>query len=182
MKRLLLILAAMALCLTGCSTSGTESDSVPAETVAVYQALPLPDLYIEVPDGYQTTSSEFYEEYYVKDDASIIVTEDTSGAPYTSSKDYSITALSQYRSMTHSLELIGDDQVMAGSYGVAILEFRYTLDEKDEKWFTSMVGYMTDGNSMFILTCKSNSETYDSHREEFLSVLRSPAIIKTPGA
>lgn len=175
--RLIAALAACAVLLTGCSgISGvTDKTEETQETRNVYLSLPLPDLFVEIPEDYQETSSEFYDKYYIKDDASIIITEDKEKGASMSAQEYRIDAINQYEGMTHSLEMIGSDTLTASYLNVEILEFTYTLAE-DMPPLTSMVGFTSDGNSVFILTCKCPSEHYDEHRDEFLSVLQSVRI------
>lgn len=166
------------LLLTGCAvTSDTNSQPV-EETIISYKALPLPDLFIDVPENYQKTSSEFYEEYYICDDASIIITQDTREAKYISAYDYSIKALREYQDMTSSVELLNNEAVKTnGASNVQTLEFNYMIGEGDNSAkLTCLVGYLTDGTSMYIITCKSNTDTYQSHREEFFSVMHSAMI------
>lgn len=167
------------LTLSGCDTAQTDPSAETQESIAVFRALPLPDLYVEIPEGYETTSSAGYEEYYVKDDASIIVTEDTSQTFFSSAYDYAISALRQYEEMTHTLSNPETEVVYAGKQAVQTLSFTYTLDEEDTYPLTTLIGYVTDGSSMYILTCKSAADTFDTHRGEFLSVLQSISLIKS---
>lgn len=155
-----------------------EKDSAPEETYVVYQALPLPDLFINVPENYQKTSSQAYQEYYICDDASIIVTEDTRQERYTSAYDYSVTALKEYENMTASLNYLDNETLSTGCiYKMQTLEFEYTLTkEADATKMSCLAGYMTDGKSMYIITCKSSSATYPSHKNEFLQVMQSAVI------
>lgn len=178
MKQILAILAAAALLLTGCSPAQTDSSN-PQETVVVYKKLPLPQLSVDIPEQYTSTSTDFYEEFYVNADASIIITEDTSQGRYDSAKEYSIEALTKYQNATEELKVIGDGVVYAGSIAVYYLEFTYTMGEGENAITkTTLAGFMTDARSMFIITCKCDPENYDSHREEFLSVMQSAVIIR----
>jgi hypothetical protein len=179
MKKISALLAVCVLFLTGCNTMVTDSNSSEQEeTVNVYQALPLPDLLLDIPDSYETTSSQYYEEYYISGDASIIVTEDTADAPYSSSYDYAISALVEYRNTTSSLELLDNGVVYAGGIAVQTLEFTYTIGEgEDCITKTCMVGYLTNTNTMYIITCKSDVDTYEEHHAEFTSVMQSVALL-----
>ncbi len=177
MKKILAFLMAFAVLLTGCTLSGKESsESEPEKNI--YKALPMPELYLEIPEDYTVTSSDFFEEYYVKDDASIIVTEDTAG-PFENLHDYTITALVKYQEMASELEVLHQDKIETRAAAVEYLEFTYTIGEgEDAVSRTTMVGYCTDTQSMYIITCKCDVETYDQHREEFLQVLSSVAYVK----
>ncbi len=177
MKRLSALLLAGCFSLCGCNTASTADSAL--ETQAVYKALPLPELYLEIPERFAITSSDFYEEYYICEDASIIITQDVSNAPYSSVYDYATSALKEYQSITTELEVTHDELVYAGGIGIQTLEFIYTIGEgEDALKKACMTGYLTDTNSMYIITCKSDVETYDSFREDFLSVITSAAYVR----
>ena len=135
---------------------------------------------VEIPENYQKTSSQAYKEYYISGDASIIITEDTRQEHYDSAYDYSITALNEYEEVTSSLNYLNSEVLSTGSSAkVQTLEFEYTLtDEPDATKMSCLAGYMTDGASMYIITCKSSSATYPSHKNEFLQVMQSAVISK----
>lgn len=176
-KRIFALLTAGMLLLTGCNASGSKNEE-PLQTMIVYQALPLPEIYMEIPERFETTSSEFYEKYYICEDASIIVTEDKNG-PFSSAYDYSITALVQYKEVTHSLDVISEDVFSAKNCDVQLLEFNYTLGEDDAVKKTTMIGFISDGDSMYLITCKSDTDTYESYRNDFMSVMKSVMLTKT---
>lgn len=175
--RILAVMASAMLLLTGCSRTEKETE-LPEETVIVYQALPLPEIYMDIPENYEATSSQFIEEFYIYEDASIIVTEDTSG-PYSSMYDYAISALVQYEQVANDVRYTSDEVVEAKNCNVQVLEFNYTLGEDNAVKKSAMVGYASDGESIFIITCKSDTDTYESHRNEFMTVMRSVMMTRT---
>lgn len=173
MKRITALLLAGMLCLTGCSTP-EQTENISETEPLMFKALPLPDLYVEVPERFSTTSSQFYEEYYICKDASIIVTQDTENPPYPSVEDYSVKALNEYKSVTQDLEFINSEMIYAGNSAVQTMEFNYTLSNDTgsvEK--ACLVGYMTNTESMYIITCKSDVDTYQEYREDFMRVIQS---------
>lgn len=178
LKKLILVSVLFLLLLSGCTTA--ETDSQPEEPIMMYQKLALPDLIISIPENYQTTSSKAYEEYYICEDASIIITEDTAQPYYSSAYDYAVSALNEYEKITSSLEFLGNETLDSGcDYKIQTMEFNYTLGEGEQRpALTCLVGYLTDSASMYIITCKSNTETYSSHREEFRQVLQSAVIAR----
>lgn len=178
MKRLIALLTVCTLCFTGCSAQDTQ-ESTAETTVPVYKALPLPELYVEVPEHFETTSSDFYEEYYICEDASIIITQDRAGAPYSSIYDYATSALAEYQKVTSELELMNMEIVQSDKVAVQVMEFSYTIgDEEASISKTCMVGYLTDTDSMYIITCKSDHGTYETFRDDFLTVITSAAFVK----
>ncbi len=177
MKKLALLLA-MCLCCVGCSKKEPDEDS--SSVQAVYKALPLPDLYLEIPENFQTTSSQFYEEYYVDKDASVIVTEDTEGAPYSSVEDYANNALLKYQEITTELTVLNNEILYAGTTAVHTLEFTYSVPAEDGSQIskTCLVGYLTDTQSMYIITCKSDVDTYSDFRDDFVSIVTSASFVE----
>ena len=173
--RLLCCLCLGAMLLTGCGAKKTESEPT---QIPVYEALPLPDIKLDIPEGYEATSSELCETFYVKDDASIIITEDKNG-PFDSTYDYSITALRQYQQVATTVEVLSNEAFDCVNAPLQTLEFRYTLGDNAEADMTVLAGYVTDGESMFIVTCKSNTTTYAQHRDEFFTVMRSLMVTTT---
>lgn len=183
LKLCLCVLAGCALCLSGCHADPDLSEiqeNPGTQEFVTYKALPLPDLFLDLPEQYDTKSSRFYEEYYICEDASIIVTEDTRQAQYSSNYDYAVDALQEYQDMTSSLEMRSSEAITTNrGTSVQTLEFDYTIGDGEEAVrLTCLAGYLTDGNSMYIITCKSNTDTYERHREEFFSVIRSAVISK----
>lgn len=178
MKRLTALLMVCAVCFAECGTQEAQN-SVEETQESIFKALPLPKLYLEIPERFSTTSSEFYEEYYICDDASIIVTEDTKDAPYKSVYDYSVSALVEYQNITTEFELLHEELIEAGPIGVQVMEFNYGIGEGDSIIRkTCMVGYLTDSDSMYIITCKSDTDTYEGFRDDFISVLSSAAFVQ----
>ena len=163
----------------GCAETA-EKPEEPLETVIMYQTLPLPDLIVSIPDNYQKTSSKAYKEYYICEDASIIITEDTREKRYTSAYDYSVSALKEYQKLFPHLEYISSETLSTNeNYIVQTTEFNYTLGEGEEATNLSCIaGYMTDGNSMYIITCKCHADTYEKHKNEFIQTMQSCAIAK----
>ncbi|MBD5143253.1 MAG: hypothetical protein HDT22_06545 [Ruminococcus sp.] len=161
--------------ITGCNVADSQETE---NKINSYKALPLQNLFVDIPENYQKTSSEFYQEYYICDDASIIITEDTREKQYISAYDYSVQALLEYRNMTSSLELLSSDAIPSNQdFTIQTLEFNYTIgDDDDSAKLTCFVGYLTEGSSMYIITCKANTDTYQNHKEEFLSVMHSAVI------
>ena len=171
-RRFIPLLLAALLSLTGCAAGANgETTAETQETMIVYKALPLPDLTVNIPEGYEETSSRFYDKFYIKDDATIIITEDNEKGDMPP-RDFSVDALTQYQKLTNSLEMIGDSTTLAGDQIVQILEFTYTIEAGDQP-ISTMVGYSTDGRTMYIITCKCDAENYTAHREEFLTVIQS---------
>ncbi len=172
-------LTAAALLLTGCSVQipGFPQEESEPE-IAVYNQLPLPALFADIPQTFTETSSEQIDKFYVCDDASIIFMEDPN--PCNDLYAYAISALVEYQKLATSEETIDDAVIQGNSHTVQTLEFIYSLGEEgDGPTLHAIVGFISDGASVFTVTCKSEVDTFESHREEFLTTLRSVRIDRT---
>ena len=162
------------LTMTGCD-SQPDQEEIPS--FPVFKDLPLPDVFAEIPENYQAVSSGTYQKYYTYEDASIIFTEDTSKTNYYSAYEYSIQALKSYQELTDTVDFIENEKLFSSDgYAIETLEFQYSLDH--ENTITALTGYFTDGKVMYIITCKSNADTYQNHKEEFIQVMHSASIVR----
>ncbi len=176
MVKKIALLLAMCLCCAGCSKEGTEDSS---SAVEVYVALPLPDLFVEIPEHFETTSSQYYEEYYVCEDASVIITEDPNG-PYSSVEDYVTRALVKYQEIADEVILHHNEILYAGTSAVHTLEFTYSIPAEDGTSITKtcFAGFLTDTQSMYIITCKPDPDTYEKYRTDFVNIATSVSFVQ----
>ncbi len=165
---------AIALLLYGCGE--VVEDSSAESVIEVYLALPLPDLSIKVPENFTATSSEYYEEYYICDDASIIITSTSDDAPYSSAASYAETAIAAYKELATSFTLVAEETYVSGHYTVKSLEFTYQIGE-DSELMHCVTGYLTDSATMYIITCKSLDRTFADYYDSFVEVLETATVI-----
>ncbi|MDE5565102.1 MAG: hypothetical protein K2I93_08085 [Oscillospiraceae bacterium] len=90
-----------------------------------------------------------------------------------------ISALLEYQKVANEVEVITSEPVRVKNCSVHLLEFRYTLGEDNAADMTCLAGFATDGSSMYIITCKSNTSTYSLHHDEFYTVMQSVMMTAT---
>jgi hypothetical protein len=176
MKRILLCIAtALMLCAVSCGEKQSESqtdDESSIETVMI--PLEMPDIDISIPEDYEETSTENNSTVYVRNDASIIVNSDEFTEEYQTLDEYVSYAESIYRTYSDNVEILGNDERNGGH----ITEFIYSLNSENGVFSKyCMVAYFTDGEKIYIVTCKADSDTYSDYRDEFLDVIDSVNII-----
>ena len=176
MKRSLCLLTAACMLLP---CAGCAAPEEPAAEIDVYQALPLPDLFLSIPEGFEKTSSEMIEEYYIKDDATIIATEDV-GVNGNDLHGYAINALREYERVATEVSNTVDSYIETPYSVVQTLEFDYALGEDGGLKLHCLVGYLTDNVNVYIITCKSQQDTFEQYREDFMTVLSSARIEHAP--
>lgn len=160
-----LCLCTAILCCGGCNDS-TQSESEPP---AIIGQLELPDgLQFTVPDGFSAQSSDMYEEYYVKDDASIIITEEPLEAGYDTAKAYADRAIEQYTAATDTFTLLANAPLDRTDADGRTLEFSYTISVSDHTFsFCSLTGYLLTEDTAYIITCKAKEETFAAYKPAF---------------
>lgn len=159
--------------LCGCGGDTASSSELPA----LIGQLALPEgLEFSVPEGFSAQSSEMYEEYYVKDDASIIITEEPLEAAFSTAQSYADRAVEQYEQATDSFSLIARTPMeYTGAEGVT-LEFSYTISVDTHQFaFHSLTGYLLTEDTAYIITCKAKEETFAAYRSAFADCIADAA-------
>lgn len=181
MKKIMTV--SIAICLSailfcGCSSENKESDNT-QDSIALEVMFPLdmPDIDITIPDSYQVTSTESNSTVYVKDDASIIVNEDSLADSNTTLEQYVEYAISTYETYSDKVEVLSNESINAKDTDGTLLEFIYSL-ETENGIFSKycMTAFFADGDKVYLVTCKADTDTYTSYREEFLNVVESVKI------
>lgn len=172
-----IITAAAALCIAaacfaGCSDKKSEADD--SSIIEVMVPLEMPDINISIPEDFEETSTESNETVYVRDDASIIVNSDVFTEAYDTPEEYVEYAIETYKTYSDEFEIISREKINAADNEGELLEFTYSLNT-DNGVFSKycMVAYFSDGEKMYLVTCKADVDTYMGYREDFLCVIAS---------
>ncbi len=160
-----------------------ESSLLPAEGTQ-YMLIPsaMPErIRLIPPAGFTETSSDYYEKYYIKDDASVIVT----GEPLTiygmDAEHYSQSVLEQYKSTVEGFELLNQEDIIVSDAACKLMEFQYSITGVDqERKMQCLTAITVKDDYVYIITCKSNVNTYLSYREEFRHTIESINILPPP--
>lgn len=165
--------AMLVLCLAGCGVkeNNTESStSIESSIPEIMIPLEMPDIDISIPDGYEKTSTENNSTVYIKDDASIIVNSDVFTENYKTLGEYVDYAVDTYRNYSDKVDILNQEEHNCGE----LLEFIYSLNTENGVFSKyCMTAYFSDGEQIYLVTCKADVDTYESFRDEFLSVIDS---------
>lgn len=174
MKKILTLLAAFGLlvaCLSGCG--GKKADSSETDESSIMEIiipLEMPDIDISIPEDYEETSTENNSTVYIKNDASIIVNSDVFTDNYKTLDEYVEYAASTYSSFSDGLEILSREERNNGR----LMEFIYSLESENGVFSKyCMTAYFTDGEQLYLVTCKADVDTYENYRDEFLNVIDS---------
>lgn len=178
MKRIFAVLSALcmtAFCFAGCFEKKEDSAlSDDSSVIEIMIPLEMPDINISIPEDYEETSTDSNDTVYVKDDASIIVNSDIFTDSYGTVSEYAAFALETYKTYSDSVEIIAQEQKTVAATDGELLEFIYSLNTENGVFSKyCMVAYFSDGEKMYLVTCKADTDTYESYREEFISVINS---------
>ena len=162
-------------------TPAEETTAPPAVTREIIVASKMPErISMDIPAGFSETSSDFYDCYYIREDASIITTGEEKSVPVRLS-DYSDSVLKQYQDTADGFELESDQNLQIGGKEARVFEFRYDIGKgENARRMRCMSGVFVDGHGVFIVTCKSRYETYGAYRDDFVKTVQSVKIAPEP--
>lgn len=153
--------------------SSAEDSAAETEPVVVPSTMP-GSIHVTPPAGFSETSSPYYDKYFVKDDASIIITGEKLAIDGIYTDEYVQSVKAQYEKTASDYELLAEDNLTVSGAQATILEFTYAIvGENVRQDMTCMTGIAVKGRNAYIITCKSRSETYAGYRDTFRSFIKS---------
>ena len=164
-------------------TAGTESS---AESLADTEMLVIPDsmpegISFSIPEGFTETSSRFYQKYYVKDDASIIVTGEQMEFGVPNVNDYTQKVLAQYEETAEDFQLTSDEEFTVSGTPAHLLEFTYAISgDETRQEFGCTTAIMIYDDRSYLITCKSRIENYANYREYFRMMMNTVQLTDVP--
>ncbi|MBQ8922261.1 MAG: hypothetical protein IJ060_08905 [Oscillospiraceae bacterium] len=181
-KTLVVMLAALlALVMLGgivvrIRNSGKSSGKDESSTIELTQAIIIPsempvNISIPIPAGFSETSSETFDKYYVRDDATIIITGETFPVQAKPLDEYTQSVLAQYEKSIDDFRLINNTEYDSGA-PCRVLEFTYALIGEDARQdYQCITAVLIKDNCSYIVTCKSKKENFDAYRGVFLMMI-----------
>ncbi|MBQ4346262.1 MAG: hypothetical protein IJC75_03910 [Oscillospiraceae bacterium] len=188
MRRLhaILLSAAIAFGCTGCMTNPDQSSLAEPESSASDSIILIPsalpeNFTITLPPGFTATSSAAYEEYYILNDASIIISDDPIAISGERLEHYTAQIKEVYEQTADDYRLQDESTVTINGTNAVILEFSYALiGENARQDLQAMVAVMLHHDVAYVITCKSKAETYLQYRGMFRSAIDSIEIETPP--
>lgn len=185
MRALLLCMLLICCTFTGCisnpdlSSLSNEESSLSDGVILIPTALP-EYFTITIPEGFQTTSSAAYDEYYILDDASIIITDDPIAISGERLEDYMAKVKSIYEQTADCYALISEENPTINDVEASILEFSYAIvGENKQQDMQCMVAVLLHHDVAYVITCKSLAQNFPLYRGTFRSCIES-IVIETP--
>ncbi|HBI84853.1 MAG TPA: hypothetical protein DDX71_00985 [Ruminococcus sp.] len=153
--------------------STAESSVTETEPAVVPSTMPS-SIAVTPPAGFSETSSPYYDKYFVKDDASIIITGEKLAIDGIRTSEYVTNVKSQYEKTASDYELLGEENLTVSGAQTTILEFNYAIVGDDVRQdMTCMTGVAVKGRNAYIITCKSKHATYAGYRDIFREFIKS---------
>lgn len=167
------LMAALLSISTGC---GSKSESLHDESSVTEVMIPLrmPDINFTVPEGFVSDSSEYNSQFYVRDDASIIINSDKFTEQYSTADEFADYALTVYESYCSRMTVNSREKIDVNGIEMTLIEYTYEIDsENGTLSMTNMVGFFADEECPYLITCKSLTDTYEANRSDFLNTVKS---------
>ncbi len=179
-----LMIGALAASIRNKNSKPQNSSSVTDEMfqdVIIPSEMPV-NISVPIPAGFQETQSERYDKYYIREDASIIITGEELAIHGQKLADYTNnTVLRQYEKSADDFHLISNTDYASGA-PCRILEFTYALIGEDVRQdYQCITAVLLKDDYVYIVTCKSKKETFFAYRGVFLSMIGKISIAdRTP--
>ncbi len=158
--------------------AGSSAELIPDQTQIVIVPSEMPSrISLQVPPGFTETASEYYEKYYVKNDASIIITGEKITITGALLEDYVSDIKAQYERTADAWQLQQEEMRTINGVPCVILEFTYAIigdNVRQDMGCTTAV--MLKDDRAYIVTCKSRAETYAAYVAQFRSAISSIVI------
>ncbi len=151
--------------------SASESSTIElAQAIIVPSEMPV-NISIPIPAGFSETSSDYYDKYYIRDDASIIITGEELPVQGKTLDEYTDNVLKQYGNSVDEFRLINNTEYESGA-PCRLLEFTYALiGENVRQDFQCITAVLLKNNCSYIVTCKSKQENFNVYRGVFLNMI-----------
>ncbi len=188
MRRLTAVLLCAAFCFgcTGCIsnpdfTSSSEAESSLDDGIVLIPT-GLPEYFdITIPAGFTATSSAAYEEYYIFNDASIIITDDPIAISGERLENYAEKVKEIYEQTADNYLLLNEAKETINGTEAVLLEFSYALIGADKKQdLQAMVCIMLHHDVAYVVTCKSKAENFMQYRAGFRNAINTIEIETPP--
>ncbi|HAG14116.1 MAG TPA: hypothetical protein DCG49_09675 [Ruminococcus sp.] len=132
---------------------------------------------IQVPPGFTETASAYYDKYYVKDDASVIVTGEELANYNENTASYTEQVKAQYAATADEYELLSEKTFENSDTTVSQLVFTYSIvGENKTAHMKCMTAIAVKDCFVYIITCKSSADTFGKYDMQFDSMIHSISI------
>lgn len=181
MKKLCIIpalLSVLIFMLFGCETVPNASKGNSEIMIPLYQ----PDISFSIPEKFSQTSTEKNNTAYICDNASVIVNQDYLTEKVSGLHAYVSYSKELYQKITDKYSEINQEESEINGMNRIITEFNYDINGKNNSTLsmTCLVGFYSDPvnkpNNVYIVTCKSDSESYPDFKNDFLNIIESVSL------
>ncbi len=168
------LISVLIFMLCGCETVPNTSSGNSEIMLPLFE----PDIDFSIPDSFSATSTESNNTAYICDNASIIVNEDYLSESVSSLNAYVAYSKELYQSITDKYTEINQEEININGLKGIVTEFDYEINGKNDVLSMScIVGFFNDQinnpSTVYVITCKSDSESYPDFRDSFIDTIRS---------
>lgn len=177
MKKIVILLFSLSFLLnfTACTSENSSSaEDISSPENEIIEALPFPDIKLSIPSDYETTSSNYIDEFYKKGNASVIVTSKKISDSQKDMDSIVYDALYQYNEIADNLTEVSNEIFEINGCEARIAEIRYSImGETDTLSMSCCFGFIIGENSLYIITCSVPTDEYSNYSDEFKEIIQS---------
>lgn len=173
MAAVVLLIAGMSWLKGGSETAEESSspDSDISEIIVVPAEMP-GGITLDIPAGFEETSSAYYDKYYVKNDASIIVTGEELTDYSMNGERYIEEVKKQYEQSAPDFKISSEDTFQVSGVTGYLIEFSYSIPVEDNHvQMGCLTAVVVKEGFAYIITCKSHRDTFPNHNNAFRKIL-----------
>ncbi|MCQ2416813.1 MAG: hypothetical protein MJ071_03260 [Oscillospiraceae bacterium] len=156
--------------------SQASEESYSDEMIVIPSKLP-EGIELEIPTGFTETSSSFYDCYYVKEDASIIITGEESSIYNITTEEYADLVKQQYMDTTEQFQLVSEETFPCSGTECKLFRFTYAIvGAETTKQMECLSAVAVKDNFIYLVTCKSSHDTFSGYLNVFRQMLSTMKI------
>lgn len=184
---IIFIIAALIAGISAMRSMQNSDESSEGSVLQMTEALIVPSeipsrISLDVPAAFQETNSNYYDKYYVCNDASIIITGEEMQLYGVSLEDYATNVRQQYESTAEKFQLLSESDIRINAKNCRLFEFTYDIVGSSETLtMQCMTAVFLEDDEAFIITCKSHADTFQSYRPLFSKTIESVEIAPKSG-
>ena len=189
-KTLLILLASANLLAAGCTVStvrphesSIEESSLAenSDDIVVVPAERPSELNLRIPDGFTEKSSEYCNQFYVCDDASIIITSEQQSIHGIRLDEFAEETKFSYEHTADNYVLCDEQKLQIDNKDCVLLDFTYDIIGEDKtQTMHALTALFMENDTKYAVTCKSRTETFGSYSGIFRRAIETVTIAEPP--
>ena len=184
MIRNIVLLAMSVSCIFSVGCAGEQSAEESSATAEITKPVIVPvarpkELSITLPSNFEEKSSDYCDQFYVCNDASVIITSEEQVIYGIKVDEYTENVKKGYSATADGYTLLSEKPVDTGTVNGKMLEFTYDIvGESTSQTMYCITAVFMENNTAYLVTCKCKNENALAFGGIFLNAIKTVSIAK----